>query len=88
MRGMFAGEQATNKTVRTASDSVRSIDAALLADAIAAAISDGVAVLFAATRDGGAVVITVLDGDKRHKAYASNAGELLQAVTDLRASFK
>lgn len=87
MRGAFAGDTSVNPVNRSASDYLRACDRSTLVDAIAAAVSDGVAVLFALTRDHGAVVVTVLDGDKRHKAYANNQEEFDGLVGDLAASF-
>jgi hypothetical protein len=36
----------------------------------------GCAIMWGHTRDGGAVVCTVLDGDERHRSYASTVQEL------------
>lgn len=46
----------------------------------------GCAILVGHTRDGGALVVTVLDGDNRHRTYCSNAEELesaFQALNDM-----
>ena len=41
----------------------------------------GCALMVGHTRDGGAVVLTILDGDKRHRTYCSDDTELQEAVT-------
>jgi hypothetical protein len=43
-------------------------------------LDSGSAVIIGRTRDGGAVVLTVLEGDVRHKTYCSNADELDEAM--------
>lgn len=40
----------------------------------------GCAVIVGATRDGGALVLTILDGDTRHRTYCSTSPELQDAV--------
>lgn len=46
-------------------------------------LSTGCAIMFGLTRDGGAMVLTVLDGDERHRTYCSNQSELDLAVEAL-----
>lgn len=46
-------------------------------------LSAGCAVLVGHTRDGGALVLTVLDGDQRHRTYCSTDVELDAAVKSL-----
>jgi len=46
-------------------------------------LAQGCAVLVGTTRDGGALVLTVLDGDQRHRTYCSNYDELAAAVKAL-----
>lgn len=43
----------------------------------------GCGVIIASTRDGGALVLTVLDGDTRHRTYCSNDTELEEALDSL-----
>lgn len=43
-------------------------------------VKAGCAVMFGSTRDGGAVVVTILDGEHRHRTYCSNEGELEDAA--------
>lgn len=46
-------------------------------------IAAGCAIMLGATRDGGAVVITIFDGDTRHKTYCSDDLELDRAMAAL-----
>lgn len=46
-------------------------------------LSAGCAVLIGHTRDGGALVLTILDGDQRHRTYCSNHDELDAAITSM-----
>ena len=46
-----------------------------LGDAIRFAVGAGLGVVIAPTRDGGALSITILDGDSREKGYASDPDE-------------
>jgi hypothetical protein len=39
-------------------------------------LASGCAIMLGHTRDGGALVCTVLDGEERHRSYASNIQEL------------
>jgi hypothetical protein len=41
----------------------------------------GCALMVGHTRDGGAVVFTILDGEKRHRTYCTDSTELQDAVT-------
>lgn len=43
----------------------------------------GCAIMLGHTRDGGAVVLTVLDGEQRHRTYCSNESELDAAIEAL-----
>ncbi len=43
-------------------------------------LKQGCAVMLGGTRDGGALVLTILDGDDRHRTYCSNEGELDAAL--------
>lgn len=83
MKGMWSGEKSTNAEYRPALDSIASIEPKLLASAIQAVAGTGAALIFSCTRDFGAVCLTLLDGNDRHKVYATNAQELDQALRDL-----
>jgi hypothetical protein len=43
----------------------------------------GCAVLLGQTRDGGALVLTILDGEERHRTYCSNQSDLDKAITSI-----
>lgn len=47
--------------------------------AIQVLLQAGCAMLIGQTRDGGALVLTILDGDTRHRTYCSNDSELQDA---------
>lgn len=56
-----------------------------IGDAVQAAILGGLGVLLAPTSDGGAISVTVYDGDERLRSYASTGDEweeVLRALTD------
>lgn len=46
-------------------------------------LEQGCAILVGWTRDNGALVLTVLDGDQRHRTYCSNQDELDAAIQAL-----
>jgi len=45
-------------------------------------------VMLGSTRDGGAVVITVFDGEQRHRTYCSNDHELENAFASVLAAYE
>jgi len=47
----------------------------------------GCAFMVGHTRDGGAVVFTILDGDNRHRTYCSNDHELQGAIDSALAAY-
>ena len=47
----------------------------------------GCAIMLGHTRDGGAVVVTVLDGEMRHRSYASSEQELDQMMLALHDAY-
>lgn len=51
-----------------------------LVEAIDAALKAGCAIMFGQSRDGGTLVITILDGDARHRTYCSSEEELDAAI--------
>lgn len=55
-------------------------DATDIARLLDAVCRSGCALMVGHTRDGGAVVFTVLDGDMRHRTYCSNDHELQGAI--------
>lgn len=54
---------------------------AMATQAVDITLKAGCAVMFGHTRDGGAICITILDGDDRHRTYCSSEEELDQALT-------
>jgi len=48
--------------------------------ALDAILNSECAIIVGSTRDGGALVLTILDGDERHRTYCSNDGELDDAI--------
>ena len=87
MRGVWAGDKPSNPNYRPSLDGFSSVDPLVLRAAIYAVIASGAAVQFSCTRDFGALVVTVLDGNDRHKQYPTDAQEIAQCVEDLRDSF-
>lgn len=59
-------------------------DLARLLDVVCRA---GCAIMVGHTRDGGAVVFTILDGDDRHRTYCSNDHELQAAIDSAYAAY-
>jgi hypothetical protein len=55
----------------------------LLVGAICAVLRAECAIIIGTTRDGGALSLTVLDGDQRHKTYCSSEAELSEAAKAL-----
>ena len=47
----------------------------------------GCAFMVGHTRDGGAIVFTILDGDNRHRTYCSNDSELQGAIDSALAAY-
>lgn len=50
-----------------------------LGQALQVCVEAGCALMLGSTRDGGAMVLTILDGDDRHRTYCSNDVELQEA---------
>lgn len=48
--------------------------------ALDAVLTAGCAIIIGHTRDGGALVLTILDGSERYRTYCSNDEELTAAV--------
>lgn len=56
-----------------------------LRDCVCRVLESGCAILLGATSDGGAISVTLYDGDQRWREYASTPGEfkeVLQAIED------
>jgi len=52
-----------------------------LGKALQVLIQAGCACILGGTRDGGAMVVTILDGDNRHRTYCSTSEELQDAFS-------
>lgn len=63
----------STKSIGRAPELASTATASIVVDEILAA---GAAVMFGRTRDGGALVCTVLDGETRHRSYCSSEQEL------------
>lgn len=87
MKGVWGGEKPIAGDYLPAIDGFRSVDGTLIRDAISAAISSGAAVSISCTRDFGALVLTLLDGNNKVKIYPTDAQEIAEAFADLKASF-
>lgn len=83
----FRNSKGTRERVKTASELLRKAPPKLLLDTLALVIDSGAAVILAATRDGGALVLTLLDGDDKDKVYCENAEEVREALTDLATAY-
>lgn len=55
-----------------------------LGKALQVLIEAGCAIILGGTRDGGAMVVTVLDGETRHRTYCSTSQELSDAFDAIR----
>lgn len=86
MRGMWSNDKSENAVYREALDGLSAVPEGLLASALLAVMESGCALMFSATRDKGAIVLTLLNGDARNRVYPANAAELVAALTDLRDS--
>lgn len=87
MKGVWGGDKGISSERNPALDSLASVDPELLRRFIASVVGTGAAVSISITRDGGAVVLTVLDGKDKHKLYPSDMRELVQALEDGIESF-
>lgn len=59
-------------------------DLGLILDAL---IDGGDAIIIGATRDGGALAFTVMEGDQRHRTYAATDSELDGALRALHTMY-
>lgn len=86
MKGMFAKEKATARNSDNVQRMLEEISPELIRAAIRAAVENGACVMFAGTRDNGAIVVTLLNGQERAKAYPTSTPELEQCLQDLAES--
>lgn len=87
MARQFGKKAADKAATTTAPDLLRGAPPKLTLDTLACVIGQGAAVMIGGTRDGSALVITLLDGDTRDKVYCHDKDELRAALTDLAADF-
>jgi hypothetical protein len=86
MKGVWSNDKSENLTYRVALDALSAVPEGLLASALLAVVENGCALMVSATRDKGALCLTLMDGDKRNRVYPASAAELVAALTDLRDS--
>jgi hypothetical protein len=72
---------------RAKSSTPQLADTAMVAQAIDRVLTSGCAIMLGQTRDGGALVITILEGDNRHRTYCSDEQELDDAVTAMYENY-
>ena len=56
--------------------------------AVCAVTEAGDAIMFGKTRDGGALVVTLMSGDERIKQYAHTEEQVAKLLVDIRASIE
>lgn len=86
MKGKFSEGNGSTTQQTAAVDTMRGVPDKLLRDTIAAVIGSGAAVMFASTRNGDAIMVQLMHGQERAKAYASNVQELREILSDAAAS--
>lgn len=86
--GNFDTERNPFVGVRVLSNRPSLGDSARLGLVLDCVIAAGAAVMLGATRDGGALVITILDGDQRHRTYCTDEHELTSALASMEAAYE
>lgn len=86
MRGMWDKNNAVSRDYAPALDALKAIDSKVLTDALLSVVEHGCALMIGATRDKGAISLTLLDGNDRHRVYPTDVQELHQALLDLTES--
>lgn len=81
----FGKSSAASAKGSGAADLLRKGPQKLTVDTLAAIIDTGAAIMLGATRDGNTLVITLLDGEHREKAYPDDLDTWRQTLTDLAA---
>lgn len=59
-----------------------------IAEVLDVVIAAGCAIMLGRTRDGGALVLTILDGDDRYRTYCANNSELQNAIDAMLKMYK
>lgn len=84
---VFSKGQASTAKKTTAPDLLRKAPRELFLNTLALVVDNGAAVIIASTRNGDALVLTLLNGDDKEKVYPTTLEELREALTDLAAEF-
>lgn len=87
MSKTFSKSAGTREKVHTAAEVLRKAPPKLTLDTLACVVDNGAAVILSGTRDGGALVITLLDGDDKDKVYCEDVDDLREALTDLAGAY-
>lgn len=74
--------------VRLVAAQVSFTDISDIAEVLDVVTSAGCAIMLGRTRDGGALVLTVLDGDDRYRTYCSDNTELQNAINAMLNMYK
>lgn len=72
---------------RSLSSAPQLADTAMVAQAIDRVLTAGCAIMFGHTRDGGALVITILEGENRHRTYCASDQELDDATSAMYENY-
>lgn len=83
----FRNSAGSKTQVHTAAETLRKAPPKLTLDTIALVVDNGAAVILSATRDGSALVITLLNGNDKDKVYCEDVDDLREALTDLASTF-
>jgi hypothetical protein len=83
----FSKSAGNRVKVDTAAETLRKSPPKLTLDTLALVVSNGAAVILSGTRDGSALVITLLDGDDKDKVYCEDVDDVREALTDLAARY-
>lgn len=84
----FSKSAGSKVKVDTAAETLRKSPPKLTLDTLALVVSNGAAVILSGTRDGSALVITLLDGDTKDKVYCEDVDDVREALTDLAAAYR
>lgn len=88
-KGAAGGRMESLRSSRTKGNGINGndIDPDAVRNAVVAVIGAGAALMFGLTSDGGALVITVLDGDDRYKEYLHEGEEINFYLAELAATY-
>lgn len=86
-KNTFSKSAGSREKVHTAAETLRKSPPKLTLDTLALVIDNGAAVILSGTRDGSALVITLLDGDNKDKVYCEDVDDVREALTDLATAY-